>query len=175
MSDEQLSANFRLSELSVSAEHPSLATPVPAALVPKARILVQNVLQPIRDEIQRPMRILSAYRSKALNRAVKGSVTSQHVRMEAADFTASNLRSAWLQILQMAAEGRLTGAGQMIYYPARGFIHVAVPSGRFQGPTCCVHWPEQGHRYAIITPTFAAFNALVPANLDPQRDQVRLA
>jgi DNA-binding transcriptional regulator YdaS (Cro superfamily) len=171
----KLTANFSLEEFSVSAQHPDLVVPVPESLVPKAKALASNVLQPIRDEIQRPMRIVSAYRSKALNRAVKGSVTSQHVRMEAADFTASNLRAVWLQILQMASEGRLAGAGQMIYYPAKGFIHVAVPSGRYQGPTCCVHWPEQGHLYAVITPSFAAFNALVPANLDPQRDQVRFA
>jgi hypothetical protein len=170
-----LTANFSLEEFSVSAEHPELVVPVPESLAAKAKALATNVLQPIRDEIQRPMRVLSGYRSKALNRAVSGSVTSQHVRMEAVDFTASNLRSAWLQIIQMAADGRLTGAGQMIYYPDRGFVHVALPSGRFQGPTCCVHWPAEGLRYAVMAPTLAAFNALVPANLDPQRDQVRLA
>lgn len=172
---ERLSPNFTLEEFAVSAEHPELVAPVPVTLIPKAKALAVNVLQPIRDELQRPMRILSAYRGKALNRAVKGSVTSQHVRMEAADFTCEDIRQAWLQILTMVSEGRLKGAGQMIYYPDKGFIHVAVPSGRYQVPTCCVHWPTRGHNYAIISPTFAAFNALVPANLDPQRNQVRLA
>lgn len=172
---EQLSPNFTLAEMSVSSSHPDLVVPVPKALIPKARRLAVEVLQPIRDTLQRPMRILSAYRSKDLNRAVKGSVTTQHVRMEAADWNSEDMRNAWISILTMVADNRLPGAGQLIYYPDQGFVHCSLPSGRYPRPTCCVHWPDKGMRYAVMAPTLAAFNSLVPANEDPQRNTVRLA
>lgn len=165
----KLSENFSLDELAVSAGHPSLVEPVPEELVPKAKRLVTQVLQPIRDALQRPMKINSGYRSKELNKALGGSVTSQHVRMEAADFVCEDIRAAWLTIIQMVADNRLPGAGQLIYYPDKGFIHVAVPSGRYSRPTCCVHWPKKSLRYHVIAPTLAAFNAAVPAVEDPQR------
>jgi hypothetical protein len=158
---ERLSPNFTLGELSVSVSHPDLVVPVPKALVPKARRLAVDVLQPIRDTLNRPMKILSGYRSKELNRAVGGSVTTQHVRMEAADWTTDDMRGAWLTVLRMVADGKLNAAGQLIYYPAQAFIHVALPSGRYPRPTCCIHWPERGHRYAVISPTEAAFDAAV--------------
>lgn len=40
--------------------------------------LVDNLLQPLRDQIQAPITITSGFRSKALNIALKGSSTSQH-------------------------------------------------------------------------------------------------
>jgi hypothetical protein len=163
-----LTASFSLAEFSVSASHPALVVPVPKALAPKVERLAVDVLQPIRDAIGRPMRILSGYRSRDLNRAVGGSVTSQHVRGEAADFTASDIRGAWLTILSMVGANKLPGAGQLIYYPDKGFVHTSLPSGRYARPVCCVHWPDKGFNYAVISPTEAAFLAVVPAKLDPQ-------
>lgn len=171
--DERLSPHFMLSEFSRSAAHPDLVRDVPADIVQVLRRLVLEVLEPIRRDIAKPMKILSGYRSKDLNRAIGGSVTSQHVRGEAADFTTHDLRGTWIAILGMVADHRLREAGQLIYYPSRGFIHVALPSGRFPHPTCCIHWPERGASYAPITPTLAAFNALVPGNLDPNK-QLRI-
>lgn len=167
--DERLSPHFMLSEFAKSTAHPELVREVPADIVVVLRKLATEVLEPIRRDTAKPMKILSGYRSKELNRAIGGSVTSQHVRGEAADFTTSNLRETWIGILGMIADHRLREAGQLIYYPARNFIHAALPSGRFPQPTCCVHWPERDVRYAPITPTLAAFNAVVPGNLDPNR------
>ncbi len=48
--------------------------------------LVGRVLQPLRDHFDRPIIVSSGYRSPALNEAVNGSETSQHMRGEAADF-----------------------------------------------------------------------------------------
>lgn len=47
--------------------------------------LVKNVLQPLRDAWGGPLKINSGYRCKALNEAVGGVDTSQHVKGEAAD------------------------------------------------------------------------------------------
>jgi zinc D-Ala-D-Ala carboxypeptidase len=47
--------------------------------------LCENVLQPLRDSIGRPLKITSGYRSPALNAAIRGSKNSDHMRGEAAD------------------------------------------------------------------------------------------
>ena len=47
--------------------------------------LVENVLQPLRDAYGKPITINSGYRCPALNKAVGGVPTSQHVRGQAAD------------------------------------------------------------------------------------------
>ena len=47
--------------------------------------LAENVFQPIREHFGVPIHISSGYRSKALNTAVKGSLSSQHCTVEAID------------------------------------------------------------------------------------------
>lgn len=47
--------------------------------------LCQEVLEPLRQHLDRPVIITSGYRCTALNRAVGGSPSSQHLRGEAAD------------------------------------------------------------------------------------------
>lgn len=49
--------------------------------------LAINVLDKIYDHFKRNVNITSGYRSDALNKAVKGSLTSQHSKGEAADLT----------------------------------------------------------------------------------------
>ncbi len=49
------------------------------------RLLVLNLLQPLRDKLQRPLIITSGYRTPALNQEVGGSKHSQHMKGEAAD------------------------------------------------------------------------------------------
>lgn len=59
---------------------------VPSELeVAHLKLLVTNVLQPLRDYLARPVRISSGYRSAAVNDAVGGSATSQHRTGQAAD------------------------------------------------------------------------------------------
>ena len=48
--------------------------------------LIKFCLQPIRDKLNKPMIITSGYRSKALNKRVKGAINSQHLKGQAADF-----------------------------------------------------------------------------------------
>lgn len=159
----RLAPHFTLDEFAVSASHPLLVEAVPPRFVGVVTLLALDVLQPIREAIGRPMRITSAYRAPALNRAVGGSRTSQHKRGEAADWTCDDLSDAWAAVRQLVVDGRLNGAGQLIYYPARGFVHAALPSRKYPGPTTCLHWPERGWRYARFLPTdpvWAAVEAL---------------
>lgn len=52
--------------------------------------LVENVLDPARGLLGKPITVNSGYRCPELNTAVGGAATSQHTRGEAADLTAGN-------------------------------------------------------------------------------------
>lgn len=49
--------------------------------------LVNNVLDPLREAYGKPITVNSGFRCPALNKAVKGSVTSDHMTGRAADIT----------------------------------------------------------------------------------------
>lgn len=49
------------------------------------KLLAEKVFQPIRDHFGVPIRISSGYRSKELNTAIGGSLSSQHCQGEAID------------------------------------------------------------------------------------------
>lgn len=53
-----------------------------------AKLLCEKVFQPIREHFGVPIHISSGYRSTALNRAIRGSNSSQHCRGEAMDIDA---------------------------------------------------------------------------------------
>lgn len=51
---------------------------------------VQNILQPLRDLLKKPIHVTSGYRSLALNIAVGGTSSSQHISGNAADIVLSS-------------------------------------------------------------------------------------
>ena len=52
--------------------------------------LVDNILDPLREEFGKPIKVNSGYRSPELNKAVGGAKTSQHVLGLSADITAGS-------------------------------------------------------------------------------------
>lgn len=52
--------------------------------------LVENILQPLRDDIGKPLIISSGYRCPEVNFLVGGKPTSQHIKGEAADVIYDN-------------------------------------------------------------------------------------
>lgn len=83
----QLSKNLSLSEVTKSQTAIRLGIsnePTTEHLENLVR-LANNVFQPIRNHFAVPIFISSGYRSEALNKAVKGSKTSQHCKGEAID------------------------------------------------------------------------------------------
>lgn len=54
------------------------------------KLLVENVLDPVREEFGDVISIESGYRSPLVNRAVKGSTTSAHMKGRAADIKCSD-------------------------------------------------------------------------------------
>lgn len=82
-----LSKHFSLTEMTVSQEavRSGLRNAPDALQIESLRLLCQNVLEPLRERVKRPIIISSGFRSTTINRRVGGSSRSQHCRGEAAD------------------------------------------------------------------------------------------
>lgn len=53
-------------------------------------LLINKILDPVRIEYNRGIKVNSGYRSKEVNKAVKGAANSQHLTGQAADITAGS-------------------------------------------------------------------------------------
>lgn len=121
MPDYNLTPHFFLSEFCVSEaafklqvhNHPT------KTMQENLAALCENVLEPLRLDLDSPVRILSGYRCPEVNRAVGGVKTSQHTEGKAADISCKSLASAIRFILSS------TVYDQCIYYKSRNFIHVS--------------------------------------------------
>lgn len=72
----------------------------PPEVVERLRLLVKNVLDPLRKKLGLPITVTSGYRSPLVNANVEGSSkTSQHMNGEAADIVVKGLTNA--QIIQV--------------------------------------------------------------------------
>jgi hypothetical protein len=83
----QLSKNLTLAEVtrSESAKRKGISNEPTAEHLENFKKLAINIFQPIREHFNVPIHISSGYRSKALNSAIGGSLTSQHCQGEAID------------------------------------------------------------------------------------------
>lgn len=70
---------------SETAEKKGIDNRLPKDLLPNVQLLVNNVLDPLRESYGKPIIITSGYRCEALNKAVGGSKTSDHMKGCAAD------------------------------------------------------------------------------------------
>jgi hypothetical protein len=83
----QLSKDLALAEVmrSETAKRKGISNKPTPEHIENFKKLAENVFQPIRDHFGVPILISSGYRSKALNTAVGGSLSSQHCSGEAID------------------------------------------------------------------------------------------
>jgi hypothetical protein len=83
----QLSKNLSLAEVmrSETAKRKGISNMPTPEHIENFKKLAENVFQPIREHFGVPIHISSGYRSKALNTAVGGSLSSQHCSGEAID------------------------------------------------------------------------------------------
>jgi zinc D-Ala-D-Ala carboxypeptidase len=83
----QLSKNLSLAEVmrSETAKRKGISNMPTPEHIENFKKLAENVFQPIREHFGVPIHISSGYRSAALNKAVKGSLSSQHCTGEAID------------------------------------------------------------------------------------------
>lgn len=84
---------FSLTELTHSTKAKELHidnTPFSYSIIDNLTNLIESLLDPIREMWGKPLHVNSGYRCLALNKAVGGKPTSQHLKGEAADITAGS-------------------------------------------------------------------------------------
>jgi hypothetical protein len=93
---------FTIAELTRSdtARRLGIDNTPPASAVKALTVLVDEVLDPLREAWGGPIRVNSGYRCPELNKAVGGTPSSQHQRGEAADITVGS-RSANRRLLAL--------------------------------------------------------------------------
>lgn len=101
--------------------------------------LTESVLQPLRDAWGKPLKVNSGYRCKALNAAVGGVPTSQHVKGEAADIAAGDP----VKLARLAVKLGLP-FDQMILYPT--FVHFSHRLDGEQRGQICYNWRYKGEK-----------------------------
>tara|TARA_R110000824_G_scaffold150209_6_gene320744 strand:+ start:3574 stop:3978 length:405 start_codon:yes stop_codon:yes gene_type:complete len=113
---EQLSKNFKKSEFKCRD-----GTAVPTDLMSDLEELVEN-LQIIRDHIEKPMRIISGYRTPKYNRRIGGARKSQHMKAKAADIVVRGIKPKELReiITNLIKEGKIKKGGVGLY---TSFVH----------------------------------------------------
>jgi len=118
-----LTKNFDITEFSCND-----GTPVPSEYLPNVKKLAEQ-LQILRDELNEPIHINSAYRHKEYNKKIGGEKNSQHLLAKAADITVKSKTPKQLAALieKMISEGKLKFGGMGIY---PGFVHVDIRPGK---------------------------------------------
>lgn len=136
----KLSEHFHLSEFTTSqtAARRRIDNTPPPAVIRALTDLCVNVLEPVRRQFG-PVTVSSGYRSPALNRAVGGSASSQHMYGQAADIECPGVSNhelaTWIS--------RNTAFDQIIleFYtpgqPNSGWVHVS--------------WRATGRRGQLLT------------------------
>jgi len=121
-----LSKNFTLKELTFSdyATRHGIDNSPPQPIMQELSMLCIQLLEPLRTYLQSRIHVTSGYRCPELNQAIGGSPTSQHMKGQAADFTAD----AWsnLEVLEKIMHSHLQ-FDQLILEgdPVTGWIHIS--------------------------------------------------
>jgi uncharacterized protein YcbK (DUF882 family) len=118
----RITENFSLSEFDCKD-----GSELPIALLPNVLDLADN-LQVLRDYLEVPISINSAYRSLEHNRKIKGSTKSQHLLAKAADIVVESKTPDEVAniIKYLISEGKMVQGGLKAYdtfthYDIRGY------------------------------------------------------
>jgi hypothetical protein len=134
--DFKISEHFTFFELTNTTDHPHLleANREHFAIEPylsRLQCAAEYLLENTRDEIEMPIYILSGGRCPALNRAVGGVPTSQHL-FDLPDDGAFDLTVSLVPIEKIAEEIWFSGMMfyQMRVYSKRNFLHLGMPRSK---------------------------------------------
>ena len=116
---DRLTDNFSLSEFRCKD-----GTDVPDSLMEHVFLLAEN-LQILREEVGKPIRVISGYRTPAYNRRIKGAPKSQHMLAKAADIKISGMTPTEVKevIVKLIKSGRMKSGGVGLY---KTFTHYDV-------------------------------------------------
>ena len=130
----ELTKNFTLEELTASstARARKIDNTPGESHVANLRKLAETILQPVRDKWGKPVVITSGYRCPALNKAVGGVATSQHLNGEAADINLGKANpELFLLMKRMVENGEIT-VGQLLDENGGSWIHVSLPNAKWK-------------------------------------------
>ncbi len=139
-----LSKHFSLKEFTRSqtaARFGIRNEPTPEAIM-RMMALCENILEPLREEVGRPVIITSGYRSPELNQRIGGSNWSQHMRGEAADIVIPGFSP--LAVCKLIVE--LDLPFDQLIHEFGEWAHVSY-SSRKRGETLTASFSETGVRY----------------------------
>ena len=94
------------------------------AVLNNINALVNNVLDPLRSMIGRPIIITSGYRNQQLNELVGGSKTSQHLSGKAADIHVQGYTPQQMDMVYRTIQ-MYYDFDQLIFYPSKNIIHIS--------------------------------------------------
>lgn len=94
------------------------------AVLTNINALVNNVLDPLRAMIGRPIIITSGYRSQRVNELIGGSKTSQHLSGKAADIHVQGYTPQQMDVVYQTMQ-MCYDFDQLIFYPNKNIIHVS--------------------------------------------------
>lgn len=100
-----------------------------ATIVRNINLLVDNVLDPVRDKLCTPVIITSGYRCPQVNKLVGGVNNSQHMSGCAADFHVQGYNHSMMYEVFLYIFNTLE-FDQLIYYPSKNIIHVSYVENR---------------------------------------------
>lgn len=124
----KLTTHFTLEELTRSSTADRLGMPNwPEADDLRRLRGTAEMLQRIRDTLGHPVIVTSAYRAPAVNRAVGGVTSSDHVKGQAADILVPGYGSAYQVAKALAPLVSVLGIGQLILEGVKGkqWVHVS--------------------------------------------------
>lgn len=132
----RLSKNFTLAEMTHSntAVAQGISNVPNATSIANLQVIVDRVLQPLRDRVAVAVRVTSGYRNDATNRAVGGAAGSQHRIGEAADIQVPGFTP--FQIAELIRLhhpfDQLILSNQVPGDRSAGFVHVSYRTGRLR-------------------------------------------
>lgn len=85
MQDISAHITYREATYSPTAESLGISNVPSKAAFQSMQLVAQTVFEPVRNYIGKPIKVTSFYRSQALNKAIGGSKSSQHVLGQAID------------------------------------------------------------------------------------------
>jgi uncharacterized protein YcbK (DUF882 family) len=132
----QLSTNLSLAEVtrSETAKRRGISNMPTAEHIENFKKLAINIFQPIREHFGKPILISSGYRSAELNKAIGGSLSSQHCSGEAIDIDMDGTDITNKQIFDYIKDN-LTFDQTIAEYPENGhieWVHVSFAANRSQ-------------------------------------------
>jgi uncharacterized protein YcbK (DUF882 family) len=112
----RLEENFTLDEFNCRD-----GSEIPEELIPNVKLLAEN-LQVLRNYVNRPIHIISGYRTPEYNKKISGARESQHMLAKAADIKVEGMEP-WIVhkiIEHLISEGHMMKGGLALY---KTFVH----------------------------------------------------